>query len=158
MFALPLALTAVVTAQKTPPPVLLKAGRLLDVRSGAYRADQGIWIEGGRIRQVGGFEAVRGAAPKDVVVIDLGRAAVVPGLIDCHAHLLDAMDPTLSPQDNLVLTLTKDPPTKRALLGAAMAREMVDAGFTTVRNVGHSAIDGDMSLRDAIRAGWVPGP
>ena len=158
MFALPLALTAVVTAQKTPPPVLLKAGRLLDVRSGAYRADQGIWIEGGRIRQVGGFEAVRGAAPKDVVVIDLGRAAVVPGLIDCHAHLLDAMDPTLSAQDNLVLTVTKDPPTKRALLGAAMAREMVDAGFTTVRNVGHSAIDGDMSLRDAIRAGWVPGP
>ena len=149
-----------VEEQKAPPPslVIVKAGRLLDVRSGVYRADQGIWIDGERIRQVGPFDAVRAAAPAGVAVIDLGRFAVLPGLIDCHAHLLDAMDPGNNPQDSLILTVTKEPPSKRALLGAAMAREMVEAGFTTVRNVGHSGIDGDISLRDAIRSGWVTGP
>ena len=158
-FAALAALTAVAGAQQqAPPPTLVKAGRVLDVRSGVYRADQGLWIEGGRIRQVGPFDAVRAAAPGDIVVIDLGRAAVVPGLIDGHAHLLAAMDPSISAQDNLLLTLTKEPPARRALLGAAMAREMLHAGFTTVRNVGHSGIDGDVALRDAVRSGWVPGP
>jgi imidazolonepropionase-like amidohydrolase len=153
------ALTPLVRAQqRTPAPALVRAGRVLDMGSGLYRADQGIWIEGGRIKQIGAFDAVRAAAPRDVVVIDVGGAAVMPGLIDCHTHLLDAMDPAMSPQDNLLLTLTKDGPAKRALLGAAMAREMIDAGFTTVRNVGHSGIDGDVALRDAIRSGWLPGP
>src|SRR5439155_938007 len=82
----------------------------------------------------------------------------LPGLIDAHAHLLDAMDPDLDPGDNLVLTLTKDSAAKRALLGAAMAREILEGGFTTVRNVGHSGLDGDVALRDAIRSGWLPGP
>ena len=141
-----------------PKATLLKAGRLLDVRAGTYRSNQGIWIEGGRIRQVGGFDEVRGAAPKDIALIDLGRAAVLPGLIDVHTHLLDAMDPGASSADSLILTLTKDSPTKRALLGAAMARNMLDGGFTSVRNVGHSGIDGDVSLRDAIANGWLPGP
>jgi imidazolonepropionase-like amidohydrolase len=116
------ALAAVVRAQpQAPAPTLVRAGRVLDVRSGVYRADQGLWIEGGRIRQVGAFDAVRAAAPRDVVVIDLGRAVVMPGLIDCHTHLLDAMDPAISAQDNVLLTLTKDPPARRALLGAELA-------------------------------------
>jgi imidazolonepropionase-like amidohydrolase len=144
--------------QPAPGATLVKAGRLLDVRAGAYRTNQGIWIDGGRIRQVGAFDEVRGAAPKDIAVIDLGRATVLPGLIDVHAHLLAAMDPGGTAADNLILTLTKDSPAKRALLGVAMAREMVEGGFTTVRNVGHSGIDGDVSLRDAIRNGWLPGP
>jgi imidazolonepropionase-like amidohydrolase len=149
---------AVRTQQQFAAPTLVKAGRLVDVRAGTYRTNQGIWIEGGRIRQVGPFDEVRAAAPKDVVLIDLGRAAVLPGLIDVHTHLLDAMDPGTAPADSLILTLAKDSATKRALLGAAMAREILDGGFTTVRNVGHSGIDGDVSLRDAIRAGWLPGP
>jgi imidazolonepropionase-like amidohydrolase len=143
---------------KTPAPALIKAGRLLDVRAGAYRADQGLWIEGGRIKQVGAFDAVRAAAPRDILVIDLTSAAVMPGLIDSHTHLLAAMDPALAPADNLVQTLTRDSPAKRALIGAAMARQMVEAGFTTVRNVGHSGPDGDVALRDAIASGLLPGP
>jgi imidazolonepropionase-like amidohydrolase len=154
-----LALAVAARAQQAAPgATLVKAGRLLDVRAGAYRTNQGIWIDGGRIRQVGAFDDVRGAAPKDIAVIDLGRATVLPGLIDVHAHLLAAMDPGGTAADNLILTLTKDSPAKRALLGVAMAREMVEGGFTTVRNVGHSGIDGDVSLRDAIRNGWLPGP
>ena len=154
-----LTLVSAARAQRPAPgPTLVKAGRLLDVRAGAYRTNQGIWIDGERIRHVGAFDDVRGAAPKDITVIDLGRATVLPGLIDAHAHLLAAMDPGGTAADNLILTLTRDSPTKRALLGVAMAREMVEGGFTTVRNVGHSGIDGDVSLRDAIRNGWLPGP
>ena len=154
-------LTAAVGAQApapAPAAVVVKAGRVLDARAGTYRTNQGIWIEGGRIRQVGGFDDVRAAAPKDVTLIDLGQKAVLPGLIDVHTHLLDAMDPGDSPADSLILTLTKESPTRRALLGAAMAREILEGGFTTVRNVGHSGVDGDVSLRDAIRSGWLPGP
>jgi imidazolonepropionase-like amidohydrolase len=139
-------------------PMLIRAGRAVDVRAGAYQADQGIWIEDGRIRQIGGFEAVRASAPGDIAVVNLGRATVLPGLIDCHTHLLAAMDPAGSPADNLILTLAKEAPATRALRGAKMAREMLEAGFTTVRNVGHSGIDGDVALRDAIRSGWLPGP
>ncbi len=144
--------------QTAAKPVLIRANRLLDVRAAAYRADQGLWIEGGRIRQVGAFDELRAAAPKDIAVVDLGRAVAMPGLFDCHTHLLDAMDPGNSSADNLILTLAREAPTKRALRGAALAREILDAGFTTVRNVGHSGVDGDVSLRDAIRSGWLPGP
>jgi imidazolonepropionase-like amidohydrolase len=159
--SLALLIVAAVSLNAQPPApkaTLLKAGRLLDVRAGTYRTNQGIWIEGGRIRQVGGFDEVRAAGPRDILVLDLSRAAVLPGLIDVHTHLLDAMDPGAASADSLILTLTKDSPTKRALLGAAMARNMLDGGFTTVRNVGHSGIDGDVSLRDAIGNGWLPGP
>src|SRR5204862_4226772 len=49
-------------------------------------------------------------------------------------------------------------PSKRVLMGAKSAREDLESGFTTVRNLGHSGIDGDTELRDAINAGRVPGP
>jgi len=154
-----LALSSGVSGQpRTPAPVLVKAARLLDVRAGVYRDNQGLWIEGGRIKQVGAFETVRAAAPRDIVLVDLGSAAVLPGLIDSHTHLLAAMDPQVTPQENLVQTLARESPAKRALTGAAMARQMVEAGFTTVRNVGHSGVDGDVALRDAIASGLLPGP
>lgn len=148
----------VVGQQAAPAPALVKAGRLIDTRTGTARADQGVWIEGGRIRQVGAFDAVRAAAPKDIAVIDLSGSTVLPGLIDCHAHLLAAMDPGSTASDSLVLTLTTLSPSRRTLIGVVAARQVLDAGFTTVRNVGHSGIDGDVSLRDAIERGDVQGP
>jgi imidazolonepropionase-like amidohydrolase len=154
------AAAALCTAQQRPSPTatVLKAGRLFEVRSGSYLANQGIWIDGDTIRQTGAFDAVRAAAPQDAAVIDLGNLAVLPGLIDVHAHLLSAMDPAVDPSDNLILTLAKQSATKRALLGARMARETLDGGFTSVRNVGHSGVDGDVSLRDGVAAGGTPGP
>jgi imidazolonepropionase-like amidohydrolase len=137
---------------------LIRAGRVLDVKAGRYLADQGILVEGGKIKQLAAFAAVRAAAPRDAVLIDLGKATVLPGLIDCHAHLLAAMDPSINGADELILTIIKYSPAKRVLLGAAMAREDLEAGFTAARVVGHSGIDGDVALRDAIRNGWVPGP
>jgi len=137
---------------------LVRAGRLLDVRAGVYRDDQGVLLESDRIKEVGAFRDVQSRAPQDAVVLDLSRMTVLPGLIDCHSHLLDAMEGRWRAGEAIILTITQLGPARRALLGAAMARETLEAGITTVRNVGHSGVNGDAALRDAINAGWVPGP
>jgi imidazolonepropionase-like amidohydrolase len=128
--------------------VAVKAGRLLDVKSGAYRQDQIILIEGDRIKVVG--PAAQTQIPAGAKVLDLSRRTVLPGLIDCHTHL------TMSPFVGAYRSLSMSVP-REALLGARNARVTLEAGFTTVRNV---AADGyaDVALRDAINVGDVPGP
>jgi imidazolonepropionase-like amidohydrolase len=158
--ALTLLLCATALAQlpaQPPAPTLIKAARLLDVRSGKYLSNQAILVEEGKIKEVGASADVTEHAPKGATVIDLGNVTVLPGLIDCHAHLLVGAGP-VRPGDNILKAVAGMSPTQRALLGARMAREDLEGGFTTVRNVGHSGIDGDASLRDAIQQGWVPGP
>ena len=140
-----------------PAPTLIKTGRVLDVRTGNYLANQAILVEDGKIKEVGASAEVAAHAPKNVTVIDLGNAAVLPGLIDCHAHLLIAAG-AVRPGESILRAVAGMSPTTRALLGARMAREALEGGFTTVRNVGHSGIDGDAALRDAIQQGWVEGP
>lgn len=137
---------------------LVRAGRLLDARAGVYLEDQGVLIEGERVKAVGAFKDVQSRARQDAALIDLSRMTVLPGLIDCHSHLLDAMEGRWRAGEAIILTITQLGPSRRALLGAAMAREMLEAGFTTVRNLGHSGVNGDAALRDAINAGWVVGP
>jgi len=137
---------------------LVKTTRLLDVKSGRYLTDQGILIRDGIIRQVGPFDEVRSAAPGNAAALDLSGLTILPGLIDCHTHLLIAAPEKMNGADALILTIAKLSPMKRALLGAQLAREDLEAGFTIVRNVGHSGIDGDAALRDAIDNRWVPGP
>jgi imidazolonepropionase-like amidohydrolase len=141
-----------------PQPTLVHAGRILDVAAGSYRQNQGILIDAGIIRQVGAYDAIRAAAPQNAVLIDLSSATVLPGLIDCHAHLMLSIPDHLNGADGLILTAAKYTPAKRVLLGAQLAKEVLESGFTIVRNVGHSGIDGDVALRDAINNGWVPGP
>ena len=160
-----LAFSVALPAQmRNPPPPspetrLIKAGRVLDVRSGNYLLDQAILTEGEKIKEVGRWTDVQPHAPADAVVIDLGQATLLPGLIDCHAHLLIAGDlGRLDPAELLATTLVNVSPSQRALLGARNAREVLEAGITSARIVGHSGIDGDAALRDAINAGWIPGP
>ncbi|HLW77284.1 MAG TPA: amidohydrolase family protein, partial [Bryobacteraceae bacterium] len=99
--------------------------------------------------------------------VDLGSATLLPGLIDGHTHLL--LDVVVPPEAEIsrrsngmfapaLLLAIAESPAKRAFLGAQMAREDLESGFTTVRNLGHSGIDGDSALRDAIDAGHVVGP
>ena len=116
---------------RVPRSVLVKAGRLLDVRKGTYIENAGIWIEGERIKEVGGFSDVQSHAPK-VKVIDLGRATVLPGLIDCHTHLMARIADT---DDGYTLTLATKSQAFRALEGAFDARLTLNAGFTSVRDV-----------------------
>jgi imidazolonepropionase-like amidohydrolase len=145
-----------------PPPVapitLIKAGRVLDVRGGKYLMNQGILTEQGKIKEIGAWEAVQAHAPKDAVRIDLGHATVLPGLIDCHAHLLSSMEGSFDGGQSITIAVAESSQALRALMGARNAREALEAGITSARVVGHSGIDGDVALRDAINYGWVPGP
>ena len=141
--------------------VLIKAGRLLDPRSGNAISPAAVRIEGDKIKEVGSKLSAAGAS-----IIDLGGATLMPGLIESHAHLLlnvsvpaQAEMPRYTMfQPGLLLAVAARSPAERVLLGAQMAREDLESGFTTVRNLGHSGIDGDVALRDAIEAGRVPGP
>ena len=139
-------------------PKLIKAGRILDVRSGTYIVNQGILTDGPHIKEVGPWEQVRLHVPKEVIAIDLSQAIALPGLIDSHSHLLVAMATGMSGGEGITTAVTLMSPEFRTLLGAFHAREYLEAGVTSVRVVGHSGVTGDIALRDAIRAGLVPGP
>ena len=156
-----------VAAQAPAPVTLLKAGRLLDPRTGNVVSPTAVLIEDGKVKKVGSPAQVQRDAPTGVKTIDLGNATLLPGLIDGHTHLL--LDVVVPPEEeskrhqngNFVpplLMAIVESPIKRAFLGAQNAREDLESGFTTVRNLGHSGIDGDTELRDAINAGRVPGP
>src|SRR5207253_10850745 len=146
---------------------LVKADRLLDPRTGNVLSPAAVLIESGKIKEVGAPSRVQADAPAGVKTIDLGSATLLPGLIDSHTHLL--VDP-IGPAEvewarhyngaflpGLLLAIVESP-SKRVLMGAQAAREDLESGITTVRNLGHSGIDGDTELRDAINAGRVVGP
>jgi imidazolonepropionase-like amidohydrolase len=156
-----------VTAQAPDPVTLVKAGRLLDPRTGNVLSPAAVLIEEGKIKEVGAPAKVQAHLPVGAKTIDLGGATLLPGLIDSHTHLL--LDVIVPPEAEsarhwngdfapALLLAIDESPIKRAFLGAQMAREDLESGFTTVRNLGHSGIDGDTELRDAINAGRVPGP
>lgn len=126
--------------------VVVRAGRMLDVKTGKTLTNQAIVIEGDKITGVGAADQL---IPKDAVVIDLANATVLPGLIDAHTHI------TYNPNfgySSLGISVPRE-----ALTGAHNARVTLEAGFTTIRNVGAKGF-ADVALRDAINAGDVPGP
>lgn len=138
-----------------PTPIAIRAARMVDVRAGTVVSDAVVIVDGARIRAAGAKLAI----PAGARVIDLGDATLVPGLIDVHTHLLQNYQGSLGGDDpNMLLTVAALGNTRRALLGVKMAREDLEAGITTVRDLGNSGRNGDVALRDAIDAGWVPGP
>lgn len=159
--------TGELAAQSPAAMTLVKAARLLDPRTGNVLSPAAVLIENGKIKEVGAPARVQADAPAGARTIDLGGATLLPGLIDPHTHLLlDVVVPAAAessrrPNGDFVpglLLAIVESPGKRVLLGAQLAREDLESGFTTVRNLGHSGIDGDVALRDAINAGRVPGP
>jgi imidazolonepropionase-like amidohydrolase len=157
--------TAQSKAQSAAPLTLIKAGRLLDPKTGNVLSPAVVLIEDNKIKEVGPPSKVQ--APSDAKIIDLGQATLLPGLIDSHTHLL--VDPIMPAEaerarhyngsfaPGLLMAIVESP-SKRVLMGAQLAREDLESGITTVRNLGHSGIDGDTELRNAINAGRVPGP
>src|SRR5579862_6346937 len=134
-------------AQQASKSAVIHAGHVLDVKTGKLLADQTIVIQDGKIVSIGASAEAK--APAGAAVIDLPNATVLPGLIDAHTHL--TMDPKFG-YEELGLSLPRE-----TLTGAKNARVTLQAGFTTVRNVGAAGFT-DVALRDAINAGDVPGP
>jgi imidazolonepropionase-like amidohydrolase len=139
-----------VHAQTSPAPhrVVVRAGRLLDVKTGNVLTGQAITIEGDKIVSVGPAADLKSGPGTDV--IDLPNATVLPGLIDAHTHL--TFDPKNLGYEGLGISYPRE-----ALTGAHNARITLEAGFTTVRNVGAGGYS-DIALRDAINDHDVPGP
>jgi imidazolonepropionase-like amidohydrolase len=148
LFLIALLLPCAVFAQQPAQPALqhivIHAGHMLDVKTGKMLDNVTVLIEGDKISAVNS-----GTAAADARVIDLPNATLLPGLIDVHTHL--TFDPTFGYQE-LGISVPKE-----ALIGAKNARITLEAGFTTVRNVGASGYT-DVALRDAINEGMLPGP
>ncbi|MBZ5530415.1 MAG: amidohydrolase family protein [Acidobacteriia bacterium] len=137
-------------AQPAQQKTAIHAGHLLDVKTGKMLDNVTIFIAGGKIDHI----LVAGASSGmnllgEPSTIDLPNATLVPGLIDSHTHL--TFDPNFGYQE-LGVSIPKE-----ALIGAKNARITLEAGFTTVRNLGASGYT-DVALRDAINEGMVPGP
>lgn len=137
-------------AATRPQRVVIRAGRLVDVRAGRVVGDQAILVEGERIVEVGPAAAVTARAGSNARVIDLSNATVLPGLIDCHTHITS--NPDQVGYSSLGISVPRE-----ALYGVRNARLTLEAGFTTIRNVGASGYS-DIALRDAINAGDIEGP
>jgi len=133
-----------------PRPIVLKADHLFDSVSGKLVDHGVVVVSGGRIEAVGSDARI----PAEAQIIDLGNATLLPGFIDAHVHLSDESGPNWYLDFfNHIMRF----PAEQALYAAHYAKVTLEAGVTTVRDVGaedHIAV----GLRNAIRAGMVPGP
>ncbi len=128
---------------------------MLDVKAGAIVKDVVILVEKDRIKAAGHGVVV----PEGVPVLDAGDVTVLPGLIDCHTHLLARLSQEGGDPNAYTVMLATKSQAFRALEGAANARRTLEAGFTTVRDVeSEGAGYADVALRDAVAMGLVPGP
>jgi imidazolonepropionase-like amidohydrolase len=137
-----------VSAQPAPTRTLIRAGHVIDVHTGNEAADETVIVTGDSITAI----APTSSTPKQSgdKEIDLRGMTVLPGLIDVHTHL--TMDTNFDPYHELSTSVAKS-----ALIGARNARITLEAGFTTVRNVGADGY-ADVDLRDAINEELVAGP
>jgi imidazolonepropionase-like amidohydrolase len=141
------------TNESSPHLLAIHANRLIDVRSGNVVTDAVVLVDDGKIKSIGSKLTIPAGARK----VELGDLTLLPGLIDCHTHLLQSYYNQTGDGQNIVTTTTLGTPA-RTVLGAFNSRGMLEAGFTAVRDVGNSGAGGDVALRDAIESGWVPGP
>lgn len=131
------------------PRTVVRAGHLLDVDSGRLLADQAVSIEHGKVVAVQPWSSAAAAGAR---VLDWSAWTVVPGLMDMHTHLAEQAESADAAAP------LKTGPARQAFIGAMNARRTLQAGFTTVRDVGVYRGFADVELRDAINDGLVPGP
>ena len=125
----------------------IKAGKLLDVRTGTVRSNVFIVIERDRIA------SLSNAAPSGLPVIDLSGLTVLPGLADCHAHVLGNL------KDQSASAGLRMSSAQAALWGVHNLQIWLDHGFTTIRDAGEPDLGyGQLALRDAVNRGLVRGP
>lgn len=141
------------TPARPQPVTAIKAGRLLDPETGTVAANQVIIVEGEKIKAIGANLEI----PGGVVVIDLSKLTVMPGLVDAHTHT--TLTYKEQPENNYYyLTYVMESTPLRAIQGASNVIQLLNSGFTVVRDVGNNALYADTALRQAIEQGWLPGP
>jgi imidazolonepropionase-like amidohydrolase len=126
---------------------IIKAGKMIDVESGKLLTNQMIWVRNDSIIQVGS----NFPTPKEATIIDLSAYTVLPGLIDCHTHI------TGQPGGDYYADIFRKTPVDVAVTAHIYAKKTLEAGFTTVRDLGASGLV-DIALRNAINNGDIVGP
>lgn len=147
-----ISITSHLVQGQTDQAILLDHVRVLDVTTGALSEPQQILIRGNKIAEIGGNLNVDSSNTK---VVDLGNRVAVPGLIDLHSHLLLHPYNEASWNDQVL----KESLEHRVIRGTLHAKMNLDAGFTTIRELGtEGAAFADVAIRDAIDEGMIPGP
>lgn len=131
----------------------IRAGRVVDPDAGTAAENQVILIEQGKITAIGGNVAI----PAGAEVIDLSTSTISPGLVDAHTHLCMAVQPGRDAGSYYYTTL-RDPDALRSIEGVVNARTMLQAGFTSVRDIGNEGNFACVQVRRAIQRGWIVGP
>jgi len=131
--------------------IAIRAGNLIDPAKGTVSKDQIILVENGKISAVGAGLAI----PKDAQIVDLSKEWLMPGLIDAHTHITFQEIPGKAPFEAMYL---KEGSPFRALRGLHNGQVLLNAGFTTMREVGNEADYACSDLKKAIHAGWFDGP
>ena len=134
---------------------VIRAGTLIDGKSDKPRHDQVIVVHGNRIERV--TDSASAEIPSGATVIDLSKATLLPGLIDCHTHIfLQGEGPAQGGYDANILNA---PLALRAARATVAARRALEQGFTTLRDVEtEGAGYGDVGIKQAIEQGYIPGP
>jgi len=134
---------------------VIRAGTLIDGKSDKPRHDQVIVVHGNRIESV--TDSASAEIPSGATVIDLSKATLLPGLIDCHTHIfLQGEGPAQGGYDANILNA---PLALRAARATVAARRALEQGFTTLRDVEtEGAGYGDVGIKQAIEQGYIPGP
>ena len=135
------------------PVSYIRAGKLLDVRSGQMLLDRVIVVRGDKIERVGAAAEIK--IPDGARVIDLSGATVLPGLIDAHTHIFLTGESHGRYEEQLL----KESWQYRTIEAVLNARKDLEAGFTSMRDVEtEGAMYSDVDVRDAINRGLIPGP
>jgi imidazolonepropionase-like amidohydrolase len=154
VFAAPLpAQTKTATPNAAKQITIIRAAQLLDVRDGRMLANQAILVEGDRIRQVGPAASIVAESGRGATVVDLGNSTLLPGLIDCHNHILG------NPKDQSSTGDLRMSSAQKTLWGLHNLEIWLTHGFTALRDAGESDLGyGQIALRDSINQGLVRGP
>ncbi len=146
---------AAASGQDTAAVTVVRTGTLIDGKSSAPRHGQIIVIRGNRIESVS--DAGKTPIPAGAAVIDLSHATVLPGLIDCHTHIF--LQGEIPAEGGYDVQLLKHPLAFRTARATVSVRRALEQGFTTIRDVEtEGAGYGDVGIKEAINAGYIPGP
>lgn len=141
---------AMAISQPAEKVYLLKVGKFYDSEKNVFLTNQQVLVRGKIIEKVG----TNITKPKDAEVINLPNCTLTPGLIDAHTHVLTIQKMT----DPLEADLFQNADIERTLRGVEICKTFLEAGFTSIRDLGNSGMFLDLNLQRAIKKGWVEGP